>query len=175
MQPHQTQIACFGASRRRSTLLKHTTCHAPPKRWRSWLVSARKVLRSDSPDDFPFTQSRGSTRGHRRKSARWSDRRPKYGAWLNPTNKNPAARLSLQKTGRAGWAQKGFSMSKYIARRAPARNKTNDLPDLFSWRPAILRHPMSRAGQYVMRRYRIAPHTAEVIAALAGFGGSEER
>jgi hypothetical protein len=63
-------IACFGASRRRSTLLKHTTCHAPPKRWRSWLVSARKGLRSDSPDDFPFTQSPGSTRGPRRKSAR---------------------------------------------------------------------------------------------------------
>ena len=175
MQPHQTQIACFGASRRRSTLLKHTTCHAPQKRWRSWLVSARKGLRSDSPDDFPFIQSPGSMRGPRRKSARWSDRRPKYGASLNPTNENPAARLSLQKTGRAGWAQKGFSMSKYIARRAPARNKTNDSPDLFSWRSVVVHRPPSRAAQYVMRRCRVAPHTAEVIAALAGFGGSEER
>jgi hypothetical protein len=63
----------------------------------------------------------------------------------------------------------------HIYRRAPARNKTNDLPDLFSWQPAVVRHPLSRAGLHVMRRYRLPPHTAEVIAALAGFGGSEDR
>ena len=33
----------------------------------------------------------------------------------------------------------------------------------------------SQAGQYVMFRYRVALQSAEVIAALAGFGGSEER
>jgi hypothetical protein len=32
----------------------------------------------------------------------------------------------------------------------------------------------SRAGQFVMRRCRVAPHTAEVIAVLAGLG-SEAR
>jgi len=65
-------------------------------------------------------------------------------------------------------------MSKRIQRRAPVRNKSCDLP-LFSWQAAVARRPLSRAGAFVMRRYRLAPHTAEVIAALAGFGGSEER
>ncbi len=66
-------------------------------------------------------------------------------------------------------------MSKYIAHRAPARNKTSDLPDLFSWQPVVIHRPSSRAGQFVMRRYRVAPHTAEVIAALAGLGGEVQR
>jgi hypothetical protein len=66
-------------------------------------------------------------------------------------------------------------MSKCIARRAFARNKTNDSPDLFSWQPVVVRHPLSRAGLHAMRRYRLPPHTAELIAALAGFSGSEER
>ena len=69
---------------------------------------------------------------------------------------------------------KGLPMPKYIARRAPARNQTNDLPDLFSWRSPVLHRPSTAAGQYVMRRYRVAPHMAEVIAALAGLGGSEQ-
>jgi hypothetical protein len=66
-------------------------------------------------------------------------------------------------------------MSKYIACRASARNKTNDLPDLFSWRSAILHRPSSRAAEYVMRRYSVSPHTAEVIAALADLGESGAR
>lgn len=66
-------------------------------------------------------------------------------------------------------------MSKYIALRAPARNKTNDSPDLFSWQPAAVRRPSSHAAAFVMRRYRLAPHTAEVVASLAGFGGRDER
>jgi hypothetical protein len=64
-------------------------------------------------------------------------------------------------------------MSNYIAQRAPARNKTNDVPDLFSWRSAVVYRPNTRAGEFVMRRYCVAPHTAEVIAALAGLGGTE--
>jgi hypothetical protein len=64
-------------------------------------------------------------------------------------------------------------MSKYIARRAPVRNKTNDVPNLVSWRSAVAYRPSTRAGEFVMRRYCIAPHTAEVIAVLAGLGGSE--
>jgi hypothetical protein len=65
-------------------------------------------------------------------------------------------------------------MSKRLTCRAPARNNANSLPDLFSWRSAILHRPSSRAAEYVMRRYRVSPHTAEVIAALAGFGGNDE-
>ena len=65
-------------------------------------------------------------------------------------------------------------MSKYIARRAPARNKTNDLPDLFSWRSTTLHRPVSRAAQHVMRRYGVPLHTAEVIACLAGLGADRE-
>jgi hypothetical protein len=62
-------------------------------------------------------------------------------------------------------------MSKYITHQVPSRNKTNDLPD-FPWRPVILHGP-SRAGQYVMRRYHVSPHIAELIAALAGLGGED--
>jgi hypothetical protein len=66
-------------------------------------------------------------------------------------------------------------MSKRIARRAPARNKADDLSDLFSWQPAVVQHPLSRAGQHTMRRYRLAPHIAELIAALAGLGSESLR
>jgi hypothetical protein len=33
----------------------------------------------------------------------------------------------------------------------------------------------SKAAQYVMRRYRVSPHTAEVIATLAGLGSESSR
>jgi hypothetical protein len=66
-------------------------------------------------------------------------------------------------------------MSKHIARRASARNKTSDIPDLFSWRAAIVHRHASRAAQYVMRRYRVPLHTAEVIAALAGLAMDADR
>jgi hypothetical protein len=69
---------------------------------------------------------------------------------------------------------KGFSMSKYIARGASSRNKSIDVPDLLYWRSATLHRPSTRAAQYVMRRYRVPPHTAEVIAALAGLGADRE-
>jgi hypothetical protein len=60
-----------------------------------------------------------------------------------------------------------------------ARNRNHYLHrqlqlDLFAWRPTPPWND-NRAAQYVMRRYHVAPHTAVVIAALAGFGGSEER
>jgi hypothetical protein len=63
----------------------------------------------------------------------------------------------------------------HIYRRAPTRNKTNDSPDLFSWQPVVVLCPVSRAGSHVMRRFRVAPHIAELIAGFAGLGGSEER
>ena len=69
---------------------------------------------------------------------------------------------------------KGLSMSKHLTLRAPARNKTNDLPDLFSWRSAVLHRPCSRPAQHVMRRYGVPLHTAEVIAYLAGLGADRE-
>jgi hypothetical protein len=65
-------------------------------------------------------------------------------------------------------------MPKHISRRRPICNETTDLPDLFSCRSAVLRHPPSHGAQFVMRRYRVAPHMAEVIAALAGLGGGEQ-
>jgi hypothetical protein len=48
------------------------------------------------------------------------------------------------------------------------------MQDLFSWRSVVVHRPASPAAQYVMRRYGVAPHTAEVIASLAGLGISEE-
>ena len=47
-------------------------------------------------------------------------------------------------------------------------------PPLSDWRGMIFCRPTTRAGQYVMRRDAIAPHTAEVIAALAGLGSDRE-
>lgn len=37
-------------------------------------------------------------------------------------------------------------------------------------RHVVLWSPPSRAAQFIIRRYHVAPHTAEVIAALAGLG-----
>ncbi len=53
-------------------------------------------------------------------------------------------------------------------------HQVSGLP-LFDWCNVVVRGPASLAGQYVMRRYRVAPDTAEVIAALAGLGGREGR
>jgi hypothetical protein len=55
----------------------------------------------------------------------------------------------------------------------PDSHQVFGLP-LFDCRSAVLWPPASRAAQFVMRRYRLAPHTAEVIADLAGLG-SEAR
>lgn len=52
-------------------------------------------------------------------------------------------------------------------------HQVSGLP-LFDWRHVVVR-PATGAGQFVMRRYGVAPHTADVIAALAGLGGSEMR
>ena len=43
------------------------------------------------------------------------------------------------------------------------------------WRHIVVRSPASRAAQFVMRRYHVAPHIAETIAVLAGLGVGEER
>ena len=53
-------------------------------------------------------------------------------------------------------------------------NQVSGLP-LFDWRQVVVTAPASRAGRYVMRRYRLQPHVAETVAQLAGFAGSEER
>jgi hypothetical protein len=65
-------------------------------------------------------------------------------------------------------------MSTHLAHRAPARNKTIDLPGLFSCRSTTLDNSGSRAGHHVMRRCRVSPDAAEVIAELAGLGGHRE-
>jgi hypothetical protein len=44
---------------------------------------------------------------------------------------------------------------------------------LFDWRQVVVRPPANRGAQYVMRRYHVAPHMAEVIAVLAGLGGGD--
>jgi hypothetical protein len=46
---------------------------------------------------------------------------------------------------------------------------------LFDWRRVTVRSVTTRAGQYVMRRYGVPYHTAEVIAALAGLGVGVDR
>jgi hypothetical protein len=63
---------------------------------------------------------------------------------------------------------------KNYTKSLPKSHQVSDLP-LFDWRHVVLRPATTLAGQYVMRRYHVAPHIAEVIAALAGLGGSEGR
>jgi hypothetical protein len=44
-------------------------------------------------------------------------------------------------------------MPKHITRRAPARNRTNDLPDLFAWPSTVNGNPLSRAVAESNRYY----------------------
>jgi hypothetical protein len=66
-----------------------------------------------------------------------------------------------------------LNVKKYSRPRFDS-HQVSELP-LFDWRQVVVRVPSSRAAQFVMRRYRLSPHTADVIAILAGLGASEER
>jgi hypothetical protein len=66
-----------------------------------------------------------------------------------------------------------FNLTKYSQSRSDS-HQVYGLP-LSDWRQVVVWAPSSRAAQFVMRRYRLAPHTANVIAMLAGLGASEER
>ncbi len=63
-------------------------------------------------------------------------------------------------------------MPSYLVRRAPARNRHNDLPDLFSWRP-VTSHP-SRAVLKLAARYGLTLAHAATVARLAGLGADRE-
>jgi hypothetical protein len=65
-----------------------------------------------------------------------------------------------------------FNVKKY-SKPLPV-NQVSGLP-LFDWRHVVVMSPVSRGAQFVMRRYRLAPHAAEVIAALAGLGSESSR
>jgi hypothetical protein len=60
-----------------------------------------------------------------------------------------------------------FNVQKY-SEPLPDSHQISGLPP--DWRHVVVWSPPSRAAQFVMRRYHVAPHTAEVIAALAGLG-----
>jgi hypothetical protein len=51
----------------------------------------------------------------------------------------------------------------------PDSHQVSGLPP-FDCRDVVVRSPASRAAQFLMRRYRLEPHTADVIADLAGLG-----
>lgn len=57
-------------------------------------------------------------------------------------------------------------------------SKTSDqiqgLP-LFDWRAAVVHKPATRAGQYLCRRFPVRPELADLVASLAGLGGSTDR
>jgi hypothetical protein len=50
----------------------------------------------------------------------------------------------------------------------PDSHPISGLP--FDRRHVVVWSPPSQAAQFIMRRYHVPPHTAEVIAALAGLG-----
>jgi hypothetical protein len=62
---------------------------------------------------------------------------------------------------------------KKYTKSAPLSHPVSGLP-LFDGRPVIVRPAITPGGQYVMRRYRVAPHIADVIADLAGIGCNRE-
>jgi hypothetical protein len=66
-----------------------------------------------------------------------------------------------------------FNVQKY-SKPLPDSHQVSGLP-LFDWRHVVVWSPASPAVQFVMRRYRVAPHTAEVIAVLAGLGAESSR
>jgi hypothetical protein len=66
-----------------------------------------------------------------------------------------------------------FNVKKY-SEPLPDSHPVSGLP-LFDWRNVVVRSPASRAAQFIMRRYRVTRHTAEVIAALAGLGTGSSR
>jgi hypothetical protein len=72
---------------------------------------------------------------------------------------------------RAG-LNKGTVYVKKYNKSLPKSHQVSSLP---LWRHVVVRPPATRAGQYVMRRYGVPLHTAEVIAVLAGLGESEVR
>ena len=61
---------------------------------------------------------------------------------------------------------------KTYSKRQPKIQPVSDLP-LFSWRVAALR-PVTPAGHFVCRRYRIHPAFADLVASLAGIGSGVE-
>jgi hypothetical protein len=53
--------------------------------------------------------------------------------------------------------------------KLPSREQSvSDLP-LLDWRVVVV-HPTTMAGNFVLRRYRVAPAVADLIANLAGLG-----
>jgi hypothetical protein len=90
-----------------------------------------------------------------------------------PPNENPAARSIFAGSARAPGSHGVFYVKKYI-KPIPHSHQLSGLP-LFDWRHVTVRPATSRAGQYVMRRYGLPIHTAEVIAALAGLGSEVSR
>lgn len=62
-----------------------------------------------------------------------------------------------------------FNMTEYSQRLSDSHQVSGH--PLFDWRHVVFaRSPASRAAQFIMRRYQLAPHTAEVVADLAGLG-----
>jgi hypothetical protein len=63
-------------------------------------------------------------------------------------------------------------MKTYIKRRHESQ-PVSDLP-LFAWRVVAL-PPTTPAGQFVVRRYRVHPTVADLIANLAGLGSGVQQ
>jgi hypothetical protein len=61
---------------------------------------------------------------------------------------------------------------KTYSKRPPKIQTVFDLP-LFKWQPPI-HCPCSRAGVHLVRRYRVHPSIADVVAGLAGLGANGE-
>ena len=66
-----------------------------------------------------------------------------------------------------------YTVKKY-SEFLPDSHQVSGLP-LFDWRQAVVRSPVSRAGAFVMRRYRVHPDIAELVASCAGIGSVADR
>jgi hypothetical protein len=84
----------------------------------------------------------------------------------NPPNKNPAARFLGGISVRTG-LQRILNMNAY---QDSPKNAINFQPSAFSPWPFAAVQPITAAGQYVARRFRVDPALADLVADLAGIG-----
>lgn len=99
---------------------------------------------------------------------------PSIGSTSQLSSKNcPAARSIL----RGSVVRTGLTWSFNVQKYSEALPDSHQISGLaiFDCHHVVVWSPASCAAQFVMRRYRVAPHIAETIAKLAGLGVGEER
>ena len=160
----RSQTVCCVGQKRHGTLSKITAFHARRRPWRNWPAFLPKGLHSGSLDAFRFIPLLASIPGLRAKLDRWLDRLLKVVASLNAQTKSPAARSSCEDQSCAGLSERA-AMKRIYKLSLPKSHNLIGLP-LFErdWRQSNPRHPTTSADQHLVRKFRVSPSIADVIA-----------